>query len=133
MNFTKKILIEGITSEEILELVLDPDFENEVISNEPIIFHIGSAEVLAQFGQQDQKLIVDLVHIIGGGEGVLLVIRNLVRSYCKAKGIRTIDWQIHATDCVKPNLKLKKILELKNYQILEVKNRGEVYFKTESL
>jgi len=133
MNKRNKILIEGVSSEEILEIIDDPEFEQGIISNEPLVFNIGSAEVLAQFGILNDEIIVDLVHITGGGEGVLLIIRNLVKSYCKQREISTINWQIHATNCVNPNPKLKRILELRNYQIKNVANRGNVYCKKEKL
>ena len=68
-----KILIEGSTIEEILSWP-ENYFDELVLIDKPIIFKIGSAEVLGQcMVVNTEGLIVELAQIDGGGEGVLPV------------------------------------------------------------
>lgn len=132
-NMGNEILIEGSNVNQLLELLDEPSFKNEVISGKPIVFKIGNAEILAQFEQIDNSAIVDLVHIDGGGEGVLFAFINLAKSYCRKNSIHKISWYIHARNCANPNRKLQRILELKNFEKKYIEHRGEIFFKEENV
>lgn len=122
----RKILnIEGFAKEELLNF--PPDQIKEYLSfNESIIIQAGTAEILAQFSESDSELIVELAHIDGGGEGILILLQNLIKSYCQKNNYRSILWIIHAVHCKNPNLKLRAVLEKRGYKIVEY-NGSEVY------
>src|SRR5436190_6916487 len=69
----------------------------------PISFAMGSAVILAEFNRTEDDLIINLAHIDGGGEGVLLVLSKLLRAYAADREFRSIRWNIHALTCAKPN------------------------------
>jgi len=59
--------IEGTPSETLWQLT--PNDQDALLAfGRPITFHIGTAEVLAEFNRDDGELIVNLAHIEGGGE-----------------------------------------------------------------
>ncbi|HYF03232.1 MAG TPA: hypothetical protein VEC36_07640 [Patescibacteria group bacterium] len=126
-----EILIEGNNANQLLEMLDEPSFKNEIISGKPIVFKIGNAQILAQFEENDNSAVIDLVHIDGGGEGVLLAFINLAKSYCRTNNIHKTYWYIHARNCANPNQKLQRILELKNFKKRFIQGRGDVFFKEE--
>src|ERR1044072_2840349 len=113
MPENKQIIIEGYTSDEILNLP-EKQIDAFVLCNEPVAFRIGSAEILGQFKISNDSLIVELAHIDGGGEGVLPTIWSLVEQYASKRKVKTVEWIVHAAKCAKPNLKLRRALELKD-------------------
>ncbi len=123
----KEIKIEGYTPEEILNLS-DEGIESFVFCGEPLAFKIGSAEILGEFRLETNKLIVELAHIDGGGEGVLPTLWLLAERYAEKRGLTQIEWLVHAVNCAKPNLKLRRILELKGFEIKNLKPFGEAFY-----
>jgi hypothetical protein len=69
------VLIEGVSARHLLEL---PDVELDALlfTKEPIVFAVGSVRVLGRARLELPRLVVELSHIDGGGEGVL---RSVVR------------------------------------------------------
>lgn len=104
------VLIEGFSPEELLMLNRE-EREALLITNKPVVFRAGSAEILAEFQRNAEELIVDLAHIDGGGEGVLPTITRLITSYAECNGYSSIQWRVHATNCADPNPKLQRVLE----------------------
>jgi hypothetical protein len=60
------IRIEGFTPAEILAIP-DEQLDRLVFTNTPVVFRVGTAEVLGQFAIRDTRLIAELAHIDGGG------------------------------------------------------------------
>lgn len=125
------ILIDGLSPDELLDLVKDPEYEAMIFIDEPIIFKIGTSTVLAQLEKTDRSIVIEISHIEGGGEGVLVTLNSTLKKYCRLKDIETLEWFIYATNCVNPNPKLGRVLVLKGYRVVNDAVRGEVYFKRE--
>jgi hypothetical protein len=89
--------------------------------------------MLGQFIQKEDRLEITLSHIIGGGEGVLLRVSNLFRQFGRRSDKRKIVWKVHAVDCAKPNPKLLRLLQLKNFEIVTDPIDGSIYQKVELL
>jgi hypothetical protein len=123
------LLIEGYTMDELNELIGSEEFEELIFSNKPVVFNAGSAELLGQFHKDANELHIDLAHIDGGGEGVLITINSLIKKYASHKNITTINWYVNATNCARPNPKLQRVLKLKNYEVRTIKGKGAVYYK----
>src|SRR5215831_15985866 len=114
MSDNRHILIEGYTPDELLGLP-DRQIDDFVLSGNAIAFRVGSAEILGQFTIDGDVLVVELAHIDGGGEGVLATLWSLVHRYAAGKGLRSVEWIVHAVSCANPNKKLKRILELRGF------------------
>jgi hypothetical protein len=126
MNNTRQILIEGYTPDEILSF--PEEMLNEyVFLGEPILFKAGSAEILGKFQKTSDRLIIELAQIEGGGEGVLPTIWLMAERYAIQKQL-DIEWIVHAVHCAKPNLKLKRVLERRGFQIKDISGIGEAYY-----
>lgn len=126
MNSTRPLLIEGFSSDELLALP-DEELESFVLTEAPVVFRAGSAEILGQFRLKPNTLVVELAQIDGGGEGVLPTLWVLAERYAKKQDLSQVEWLVHAINCAKPNLKLKRILERRGFAIETVPDSGEVY------
>lgn len=124
----KKIIIEGETVDEIMGWS-EADFDTLVLTDEPIVFSIGTAEVLGQFAAVKNQLIVELAQIDGGGEGVLPAIGKLSKHIARLKGLDSISCIVHAIDCAKPNMKLRAHLEKTGFNVQEIPGKGIAYHK----
>ena len=125
--------IEGYTSKELEALIGSTEFETLIFTNKPVVLNAGSAEILGQFHKEANELHIDLAHIDGGGEGVLISINSLARKYAITKKLQAINWYVNATNCAQPNPKLQRLLKLKKYQIRTFPNKGSVFYKKDSL
>ena len=67
----REILFEGLAEHEILGLPPE-EVNGMILIGEPIIFRAGSATILGSFKVAENRLIIELAQIDGGGEGVLL-------------------------------------------------------------
>lgn len=123
----KQINIEGYTPDEILRLPKD-QFDAMVFAGTPLVFRAGSAEILGEFKIRDGSLVIELAQIDGGGEGVLPTLGLLAQRYAKDNGIRRIEWVVHALNCAKPNLKLRRLLERRGFTVTNVEGIGEAYY-----
>jgi hypothetical protein len=123
----REIPIEGYTPEEFLAMPAE-DIDAFVFCGRPLVFRAGSAEILGEFRKSDDTLILELAEIEGGGEGVLPMLTVLARRYALREGLAKIEWRVHAVHCADPNLKLRRVLERRGFQIKDIPGSGECYF-----
>ena len=82
----REINIEGYSPDDILAALPDEQLDAFVLSNRPIVFRAGTAEILGEFKVKGESLIVELAQIDGGGEGVLPTLTSLAHRYAKQRG-----------------------------------------------
>jgi len=126
------IPIEGYTIDEVLNLS-DEQVKAFIFVNEPIIFKVGTAEILGEFKIKNENLIVELAQIEGGGEGVLPLLFILTRKYAKKNNLKKVEWIVHALNCAKPNPKLRPVMEKKGFTIEKIEGIGEAYYYSDDL
>ena len=122
----RKISIEGYSAEEILSLP-NEDLDQFVFCGEPIVFRAGSAEILGKFERADDRIILELAHIEGGGEGVLPALWALASRYAERENMPFMEWRVDAVHCADPNPKLRRVLEQRGFEIRDVEGVGECY------
>ncbi len=123
----KQINIEGYLPDEILSLP-NEQLDALVLSGEPLVFRAGSAEILGEFKIRDGSLIVELAQIDGGGEGILPVLTSLAQRYAQKRGLKRVEWIIHALNCARPNLKLRRVMERRGFVVTDVEGIGKAYY-----
>jgi hypothetical protein len=128
----KQINIEGYTPEEIVGLP-DEQLDAFVLSGASVVFRAGTAEILGEFKVSDRSLLVELAHIDGGGEGALPTLSALARRYAKKRGLKRIEWVVHALNCAKPNPKLRRVMERRGFVVTEVEGIGQAYYLVDDL
>ncbi len=121
------VQIEGYTVDEILELP-EEQLEGLVLCDEPLVFRAGSANLLGRFRIEPSALVLELAHVDGGGEGALPAIASLATRYARRKGLQWLEWRVHAVHCARPNLKLRRVLERRGFEVRLVPGTGECYF-----
>ena len=122
-----ELQIEGVTVTELLALPSD-EFDALVMTDSPVSFRAGTAEVLGKFGRSRNRLVLELGHIEGGGEGVLPMIASLAQTYSHRHGLTQIEWIVHAVNCQAPNSKLRRVLERRGFTIRDLPGVGEAYY-----
>ena len=122
----REVRFEGLSEEEILRLPSE-EFDQLILLGEPLVFRIGSATILGSFKLELNRLVIELAQIEGGGEGVLPSLSSLARQYAKRRDLSGIEWIVHAVSCAKPNLKLRRVLERRGFQVEKVEGVGEAY------
>ena len=120
------VLIEGVSARQLLELP-DAELDGLLLTKDPIVFAVGSARILGRARLEPPRLVVELGHIDGGGEGVLRVLWCLARAYARRRGVEQVEWLVHAVTCARPNLKLRRVLEKRGFTVQEVTGIGAVY------
>jgi hypothetical protein len=128
----KPILIEGYTPEEILGLSPE-QFKAIVFTGKPLVFKTGSAQILGEFALRDKRLIIELAHIDGGGEGALPTIAVLAEKYARLNNLEAVEWIVHAIHCANPNPKLRRVLERRGFQIQDVPGYGQAFYLKKDL
>lgn len=123
MPSSHPILIEGFTPDEILELS-----DDLLLTGKPVIFRAGTAQILGEFRRSGSRLTVELAQIDGGGEGVLSTLSSLVERYARQRGLAEVEWIVHAVNCANPNLKLRRMLERRGFQIHALDGGAQVYY-----
>ena len=123
----KQINIEGYSPDEILGLP-DAQLDAFVLAGEPLVFRAGSAEILGEFKLRDESLLVELAQIDGGGEGVLPVLASLAERYAKKRRLKRVEWIVHALNCAEPNLKLRRVMERRGFEVTDVEGVGPAYY-----
>ncbi len=124
------VLLEGFTPEELLALS-EAELDAYLFHGEPVVFRAGSAEVLGEFRRTPERLTVELAQIDGGGEGVLPTLFFFARRYAGQRGLREVEWIVHAVHCARPNPKLRRVLERRGFTVREVAGMGEAYWLLE--
>lgn len=127
-----EVLFEGLCEEEILRLPQE-HVEKLILLGEPLVFRVGSAEILGSFKIACDHLVVELAQIEGGGEGVLISLASLVKRYATLRKLSGVEWAVHAISCAKPNLKLRRVLERRGFVVRNVEGVGEAYHLFEAL
>jgi hypothetical protein len=121
------VRIEGYTPEEILALP-DEDLDGLLSHDGPIVFRAGSATILGQVRVVTGALVVELAHVDGGGEGVLLALWNVAMAIARRREWERVEWIVHATRCANPNPALRRVLLRKGFTLRELPTIGQVYF-----
>ena len=85
------------------------------------------AEILGQFRVTNDRLVLELAQIDGGGEGVLPTIWNLAERYARLEHLKTVEWIVHAVHCAKPNLRLRDVLKRRGFVVENLPGIGETY------
>ncbi len=128
----RSVLFEGYTLDEVLAFT-DEEIEAWILVDDPIIFKVGSAEILAKIEIKESSLVVELAQIEGGGEGVLSSIGVLARKYARQQNLQHIEWIVHSLDCLDPNPKLNPMLERAGFAIQDIPDKGKAYFRKMSV
>jgi len=128
----KPILIEGYTPEEILSLPPE-QLKTFVFTGKPLVFKAGSAQILGEFSLRDNRLVIELAHIDGGGEGALPTIAVLAEKYAQLNHLAAVEWIVHAVRCANPNPKLRRFLERRGFQIQDVPGYGQTFYLRKDL
>jgi hypothetical protein len=128
----RQINIEGYTADEILNLP-DEQVDDFVLCGRPIVFRAGSAEILGEFKINDESLIVELAQIDGGGEGILPTLTSLAQRYAKQRGLKKVEWIVHALNCAEPNLKLRRVMERRGFQIVDLEGPGKAFYLVDEI
>jgi hypothetical protein len=98
-----------------------------------LVFKAGNANLLGRFQVENNALIMELAHIDGGGEGALPTIAALAKRYAAREALSHIEWRVHAVNCAKPNLKLRRVLERRGFSVRHVEGVGECYWFVQNL
>ena len=123
----RQIDIQGYSADEILNLP-DEQVDEFVLCGRPIVFRAGSAEILGEFKINDQSLVVELAQIDGGGEGILPTLTSLAQKYARKRGLNKVEWIVHALNCAEPNLKLRRVMQRRGFQIVDIKDGGQAFY-----
>ncbi len=118
--------IEGIPLESLR--TLSRDEQNALLNfGTPVTFTMGTAIVLAEFNRSGNELIVNLAHIDGGGEGVLLSLWKAVETYATDRAYYGVQWNVHALTCAKPNPRLQRFLRRQGFGELDHQLYGRIF------
>jgi hypothetical protein len=126
MTEKRSVTIEGYTANEILALP-DEQLDVFVFVGEPMLFRVGTATILGEFRIVEDRLVAELAQIDGGGEGVLPALWVLVERFAARRGLSSVEWIVHAVNCVRPNPKLHRVLERRGFEVREIEGIGEAY------
>lgn len=124
--------IEGLSLKALK--ALPPDEQDALLGfGRPITFHIGTAVILAEFNRSDDELVVNLAHVDGGGEGVLVVLWKAVERYAADRGYRSLQWHVHALTCARPNPRLQRFLRNRGFVEIAHETYGPVFFQRQDV
>jgi hypothetical protein len=76
---------------------------------------------------------VELAQIDGGGEGVLPTLTSLAHQYAMRRGLKRVEWVVHALNCAEPNLKLRRVMERRGFRVADVKGIGLAYYSVSEI
>lgn len=117
--------IEGL-SIDALKALAPNDLDELLAFGRPITFRMGTATILAEFNRVDDALCVNLAHIDGGGEGVLLSLWKLIADYAKERQYLSLVWNVHALTCANPNPRLQRFLQAQGFNETSDEKHGRV-------
>ena len=127
-----EIRIEGVALSELKALPRE-DLDALLSYGSPISFNVGSATILAEFNRDEQELKVNLAHVDGGGEGVLLALWKLVQAYAEERDFASIRWNVHALTCAQPNPRLQRFLRANGFVEVDDDQFGRILTRKQSL
>jgi hypothetical protein len=127
-----KALIEGYPAEQLPD-ALSPELLADVLSGRSIVARAGSAKILLSAEIKVDILRVHLAHIDGGGEGVLPALMAVFVRVARSREATAVEWFVHATNCAKPNPRLRPILERRGFSIVEASDGTTHYFRRDEL
>jgi hypothetical protein len=120
-------LVEGLSADEIVALPME-ELRALVVTGRPLTFRIGSATVLGEFAIDADVLVIELAHIDGGGEGVLPTIAAIAQRIARLHRLAAIEWLVYATNCARPNVRLRRMLERRGFAVTSRPGKSECYF-----
>lgn len=123
--------IEGYSRAEILAFP-STAIDDLVLNGQPVVLQIGTATVLGAFALSDGAIHIELAQIDGGGEGALPLLASTAKALARQRGCARVEWTVHAVDCAKPNLKLRRVLERRGF-VIESAGDCRAYRLTETL
>jgi hypothetical protein len=123
----REITIEGYLTPEWAAMA-DEVVDDAILTGEPIVFRTGTAEVLAQARVNASQLAVEVAHVDGGGEGVMLALRQVAKSIARRRGLAAVEWLVYAAHCAVPNPNLQAVLEKSGFKLVNIEGKGEVYW-----
>jgi len=118
-------LIDGFKPTELVAL---DDLEAYVLSDRPIVFSVGEAEVLAELSKSENSLAVEIAVIERGGEGVVPVLIDTIERAALTRGFAAIEWSVFARNCSTPNPKLTRVLEKLGFEVRTLESGTEFYW-----
>ena len=127
-----ELLIEGFRPGDLPD-ALGPDLEAEVINGRPMVARVGTAEVLISLSVDGRLFRAELAHVDGGGEGVLPTLISVILRLARRRAADEIEWLVFATNCARPNPKLRPLLERRGFVVREVPDRGFCYYRRDSV
>lgn len=125
----REILIDGIKPSELLNL---DDLEAFALTDRPIVFSVGQAEVLAEFSKSGKVLAVEIAVVEQGGEGVLPVLIDTIERAALMREFNAIEWSVLARNCSTPNPKLMRVLESIGFEVRQLDSGSEFYWQRRS-
>lgn len=124
--------IEGLSLADLKTLPAE-ELEALLTFGRPITFRMGTATILAEFNRNGGDLRVNLAHIDGGGEGVLVSLWKLIEGYAKRQKYTSISWNVHALTCANPNARLQRFLRDQGFEEATSEKHGRVLAFRQSL
>lgn len=82
---------------------------------------------MGEFRRSDKRITIELAQIDGGGEGVLPILWVLAGRYALQNEFEEIEWIVHAVNCARPNLKLRRVLSRLGFTIEDLPIIGKAY------
>jgi hypothetical protein len=132
MSAETGFLIEGFRPDELPE-ALSPELQREILGGRPLVARAGTSEVLMSLELRDDVLRAELAHVDGGGEGVLPALLSIIIRLGRIHGAREVEWLVFATNCARPNPRLRPVLERRGFVVKEIPGRGPCYYRRDAL
>jgi hypothetical protein len=123
------VRIEGYTPDKLLALP-QSELDPLIFAGRPLVVRVGTADILLECRHQGTRLTLDLAHIDGGGEGALPTLGAFADRFARSRGFSTIEWAVRATNCARPNERLRRVLVRRGFIVQDVPGLGECYYLT---
>jgi hypothetical protein len=128
----KELLIEGFRPSDLPD-ALGAEVEAEVLNGRPLVARVGTAEILISLSMDGGLFRAELAHVDGGGEGVLPTLISVIMRLARRRAAQEIEWLVFATNCARPNPRLRPLLERRGFVIREVADRGFCYSRRDRI
>ena len=111
---------------------LGPELQAEILAGRPLVARVGTSEVLMSLELRDDLLRAELAHVDGGGEGVLPALFSIIIRLARLQGARQVEWLVFATNCARPNPRLRPVLERRGFIVKEISGRGPCCYRRDT-